>query len=99
MMCPFFLYYDLDSRNSSVYIIRFTLCLKRCMLYFVLGRTLSNIVGTCGPTHLLYDYLVIKYSRLSLSRNPRDSLKYFEISVPRQIRFADLRKFNSNNHI
>ena len=33
-----------------------------------------------------------KYSRLSLSRTPRDSLKYFEISVVRHIRFAELRK-------
>ena len=33
-----------------------------------------------------------KYSWLSLSRIPRDSLKYFEISVPRHIRFAELRK-------
>ena len=32
------------------------------------------------------------YSRLSLSRTPRDSLKYFEISVLRHIRFAELRK-------
>ena len=32
------------------------------------------------------------YNRLSLSRIPRDSLKYFEISVPRHIRFAELRK-------
>ena len=32
------------------------------------------------------------YSRLLLSRIPRDSLKYFKISVPRHIRFAELRK-------
>ena len=32
------------------------------------------------------------YSGLSLSQIPRDSLKYFEISVPRHIRFAKLRK-------
>ena len=30
-------------------------------------------------------------SRLSLSRNPRDTLKYFEISTPGCIRFAELR--------
>ena len=36
----------------------------------------------------------LKYSRLSLSRIPRDSLKYFEISEPRHIRFAELRKKN-----
>ena len=34
----------------------------------------------------------INYSRLSLSRIPKDSLKYFEISVLRHIRFAELRK-------
>ena len=43
-----------------------------------------------------YDYVVnscvILYSRLPLSRIPRDSPKYFEISVPRHIRFAELRK-------
>ena len=32
-----------------------------------------------------------KYRRLSLSRSPRDFLKYFEISVPRHIRFTELR--------
>ena len=32
------------------------------------------------------------YSRLSLSRSPRDRLKFFEISVPRHIRFAEMRK-------
>ena len=36
--------------------------------------------------------LCYKYSRLSLSRIPRDSIKHFEISVPRHIRFAELRK-------
>ena len=30
------------------------------------------------------------YSRLPLSRSPRDALKYFEISVLRHIRFAEL---------
>ena len=34
----------------------------------------------------------ILYSRLSLSRIPRDSLKYFEISIVRHIRFAELRQ-------
>ena len=36
--------------------------------------------------------LLRTYSRLSLSRIPRYSLKYFDISVPRHIRFAELRK-------
>ena len=39
------------------------------------------------------------YCQLSLSRIPRDSLNYFEISVLRHIRFAELRKNKSNNHI
>ena len=39
----------------------------------------------------------ILYSRLSLSRIPRDSLKYFEISVPRHIRFADLQNLGKMN--
>ena len=39
-------------------------------------------------------FLVVRnnYSRLSLSRIPRDSLKHFEISVPRNIRAAEVRK-------
>ena len=37
-------------------------------------------------------YCKWKYSRLSLSRIPTDFLKYFEISVPRHIRIAELRK-------
>ena len=32
------------------------------------------------------------YSGRSLSRNPRDFMKYFEISLPRHVRFAELRK-------
>ena len=44
-----------------------------------------------GTFSFLSDTLNL-YSRLSLSRSLRDSLKYFEISVPRHIRFAELRK-------
>ena len=36
--------------------------------------------------------IMFRYSRLSLSRSPRDCMKQFEISVPRHIRFAELRK-------
>ena len=39
----------------------------------------------------IVSFLMI-YSRLSLSRSPRDSLIHFEISVPRHIRFAELKK-------
>ena len=44
--------------------------------------------------YILHFYLwaFTNYSRLSLSRIPRDSLKYFEISVVRHIRFAELWK-------
>ena len=39
------------------------------------------------------------YSRLSLSQSPRVSLKCFEISVPRHIRFQSWGKNKLNNHI
>ena len=41
------------------------------------------------------DSFVANYSRLSLSRTPRDSMKHFEISVVRHIRFTELRKKQS----
>ena len=47
-------------------------------------KALSKFVAHC--------ILNLYYSRLSLSRIPRDSLKYFEISVLRHIRFAELMK-------
>ena len=37
-------------------------------------------------------YVEEKYSRISLSLSPRGSRKYFEISAPRHIRFAELRE-------
>ena len=43
-------------------------------------------------THLITKTRLFKYSRLSLSRTPRDSMKQFEISVLRHIRFADSGK-------
>ena len=39
----------------------------------------------------------MNYSRLALSRRPRASLEYFEISDVRLIRFAEMRKIWSNN--
>ena len=36
--------------------------------------------------------VLLRYRRHSLSRSSRDSQKYFEISAPRHIRFAELRK-------
>ena len=52
-------------------------------------HTFANFFLTFNTWRL---YIPQKYSRLSLSRIPRDSLKYFEISVVRHIRFAELRK-------
>ena len=43
---------------------------------------------------VFYNY---KCSRLSLSRCSRDCLQYFEIFVPRHIRFAELRGKNQTN--
>ena len=61
------------------------------------GSTLWKLIDCSNAVlHGLLNVITIKYSRLSLSRIPRDSLKYFEISVPRHIRFAELRKNNSN---
>ena len=42
--------------------------------------------------YIAYFNTNIKYSQLSLSRIPRDSLKHFEISVPRHIRVERVRK-------
>ena len=50
----------------------------------------KNKMTLVGDQDMYHEML--KYSRLSLSRIPRDSLKYFEISVVRHIRFAELRK-------
>ena len=51
--------------------------------------------------HLARSHSIIlsarNYSRLSLSRSPRDSLKYIEIPVLRHIRFPELRKKNLTN--
>ena len=54
---------------------------------------------SCKTWCVVDQTLYLKYSWLSLSRSQRDSLKYFEISVPRHIIFAELRKKDkSNNH-
>ena len=42
--------------------------------------------------HVLLECPLYNYSRLPLSRNPKDSMKHFEISVLRHIRFEELRK-------
>ena len=37
------------------------------------------------------NYTVVKYGEVFL-RSPKDSLKYFEISVPQHVRFTEFRK-------
>ena len=65
----------------------------------------DHMIAFCslGENHpvLLYSYDVqgIIYTVDWLSRSPRVSLKYFEISVLRHNRFAELRKNKLNNHI
>ena len=52
-----------------------------------------GVLGDNSRICFCFSYFYIKtYSRFSLSRSPRKSLEYFEISVPRHIRFAELRK-------
>ena len=57
-----------------------------CLWYLALAPALRSISVVAHFASCLW------YSRLSLSRITRDSLKYIEISVPRHIRFAELRK-------
>ena len=54
----------------------------------------SILVDKCVNVVLqpLSSLIECKYRRPSLSQSQMDSLKYFEISVPRHIRFAELRK-------
>ena len=49
------------------------------------------VVVLCVDCASLFCLLLI-YSRLSLSRSGRDPLKYFEISILRHTRFAELRQ-------
>ena len=81
-----------DSNNS---LFLWTACRRHGRLYAY------PIFKLKGLTVTLYEDLNrLQYSRLSLFRSPRESLKYFEILVPRHIRLAELRKKNkSNNHI
>ena len=55
-------------------------------------QTNSKIIILIEILCLLPNFINVKYSRLSLSRSRRDPLKYFEISVLRHIRCAELRK-------
>ena len=53
-------------------------------------------IGKCLCVLCVY---IRKYSRLSLSRIPRDSLKHFEISVLRHIKAESEENNKLNNHI
>ena len=56
------------------------------------NRPASNVSVTTKLTLMRKKQQKTRYSQLSLSRGPRDSLKYFKISVLGHIRFAELRK-------
>ena len=58
------------------------------IFYGELGNIIKKITNKCSSLRTQGT----NYSRPSLSRIPRDSIKYFEISVPRHIRVAELRK-------
>ena len=60
--------------------------LNLCWAYMSKG-ILSHIVAHMSS---LVNHL--EYRRLSLSQSPKDSVKYFEISIPQHIRFAELRE-------
>ena len=64
-----------------VLVVKFSIYLNRCV--FVMHSAFD------APKE---EEMINKYSRLSLSGSSRDSLKYLEISVPRHIRFAEMRK-------
>ena len=57
-----------------------------------LPKSRTNLHGPKDVRAFEFQMYSIIYSRLSLSRIPRDSLKYFEISVPRHIRVERVRK-------
>ena len=56
-----------------------------------IGRQIHISPWLLSQSQLKYGHVDV-YSRLSLSRTPRDSMKHFEISVVRHIRFTELRK-------
>ena len=60
-------------------------CFK-CRTPSCIGLLIDQLIFRPVDSGLLY------YSQLSLSRTPRDSLKYIEIPVLRHIRFPELRK-------
>ena len=64
---------------------------KLQIFYLILAQNTHDLLKTSQIKSSYFSYATL-YSRLSLSRTPRDSLIYFEISVVRHIRFAELRK-------
>ena len=93
-----------QKHDSNRTIIDVTVCVhvSFTQIYFINSQTfkLVNSILVCScrkikagkPFTFVYFPRKWEYSRLSLFRRPRDSLKYFEISVPRHIRFAEFRK-------
>ena len=62
------------------------------MFHFQKGSKRINTVAS--PKKYLF---LLRYSRLPLSRIPRGSMEYFEIPIPRHIRFAELRKIEQTH--
>ena len=65
-----------------------------------LSRAMESTTFRCTVDQpSLYRHSIQRqYSWLSLSRNPRDSTKHFEISILPHVRFAELRKNNWSNN-
>ena len=73
-------------------------CIFHVVVLFNVAYCVSSVPSVTMKTSLrkrelgAFLFGVLLYSRLSLSRIPRDSLKHFEIFVPRQIRVERVRK-------
>ena len=61
-------------------------------IFFLSSFVCQDAITLVQKCLLLFYQYIQTYSRLSLSRIPRDSLKHFEISIPRTIRVAEMRK-------
>ena len=68
-------------------------CVENLWLWYCPGNTLWKVMDWSNAIfHGLLKVIITKYCQLSLSRIPRDLLNHFEISVPRHIRVAEMRK-------
>ena len=81
--------YDLRVKNINSWVDMVMDTAMFSSYLYVPLRTTIDIHPHGGSTYRLPGWT---YSRLSLSRIPRDSLKHFEISVPRHIRVERVRK-------